>query len=278
MSGWNRRDQKHSPQTTITKKRVLWQRPTHREWHEAGPLFCRPGVTPEYFTGIYTYQNRIPGWHADQNLRRVTHLHYCRPADAPPREQMRFPLLPGGIGFAYRVADGLARAPNDVSSWTLRAARPIHSSFLFLCHFIIDCDARRRRHFSNDADARRITSHPRGAAQPKPVLKKYFDVGNRTDQIKNVISWNLRYRTRGIYWPEEDPASRRSSFWTMRLKTITARFGENSFNFSGPAVAAKNDLLTAYAQPCDSDSKKPGWAADSRSVCQSVYPIRQHRF
>jgi hypothetical protein len=27
---------------------------------------------------------------------------------------------------------------------------------------------------------------------------------------------------------------------------------------------------------CDSDSKKPGWAADQRWVCQQVYPIRQH--
>ena len=27
---------------------------------------------------------------------------------------------------------------------------------------------------------------------------------------------------------------------------------------------------------CDSDSKKPGWAADQRSVCQQVYPIRPH--
>jgi hypothetical protein len=26
---------------------------------------------------------------------------------------------------------------------------------------------------------------------------------------------------------------------------------------------------------CDSDNKKPSWAADQRSVCQQVYPIRQ---
>jgi hypothetical protein len=35
-----------------------------------------------------------------------------------------------------------------------------------------------------------------------------------------------------------------------------------------------NDIEMVFN--CDSDSKKPGWAADQRSVCQQVYPIRPH--
>jgi hypothetical protein len=33
---------------------------------------------------------------------------------------------------------------------------------------------------------------------------------------------------------------------------------------------------SSFKTDCDSDSKKPGWAADQRSVCQQVYPIRPH--
>ena len=43
--------------------------------------------------------------------------------------------------------------------------------------------------------------------------------------------------------------------------------GGDEWEFTGTVYAVVN---------CDSDSKKPGWAADQRSVCQQVYPIRPH--
>jgi excisionase family DNA binding protein len=45
----------------------------------------------------------------------------------------------------------------------------------------------------------------------------------------------------------------------------------------GEVPALKVGKFWRY-RACDSDSKKPGWAADPRSVCQPVCPIRQQRF
>jgi peptidoglycan/LPS O-acetylase OafA/YrhL len=44
----------------------------------------------------------------------------------------------------------------------------------------------------------------------------------------------------------------------------------------GFAMLDRHRRIDPMQTDCDSDSKKPGWAADQRSVCQQVYPIRPH--
>jgi len=79
----------------------------------------------------------------------------------------------------------------------------------------------------------------------------YSSVGNVRSDKEKIPQFPFRKRARDL-WTVED--------WKAR------RFLPH---YPGFEVEVK-------FSNCDSDSKKPGWAADQRSVCQQVYPIRPH--
>jgi hypothetical protein len=60
----------------------------------------------------------------------------------------------------------------------------------------------------------------------------------------------------------------------IQIDDVRLRLGYRAWQ--KPTVRRALTLATqSRSRICDSDSKKPGWAADLRSVCQQVYPIRQ---
>ena len=58
------------------------------------------------------------------------------------------------------------------------------------------------------------------------------------------------------------------------LRSLCQKTGRDGGEWEGLALAQHFGIYLGFLY-CDSDSKKPGWAADQRSVCQQVYPIRQ---
>jgi hypothetical protein len=88
---------------------------------------------------------------------------------------------------------------------------------------------------------------PRAGAKPHPCLgvKKDFLSYVRSRTFRNIIGTASMIPT----------VANRSGWVSVRVRTNS---GDDSWI------------------NCDSDSKKPGWAADQRSVCQQVYPIRPH--